>query len=82
MMEWLFVSACGQGAAQCIEDAGTLGVLFPLGTTRDDITRRLRAFEETRKERADFVVQESTDEVKMPHKLALHTYCMSHQLCL
>nr|GAT49991.1 FAD/NAD(P)-binding domain-containing protein [Mycena chlorophos] len=45
----------GQGAAMAIEEAGTLGVLLPLGTTPEQVPKRLEAFQELRKERGEFV---------------------------
>ncbi|KAF7297777.1 FAD/NAD(P)-binding domain-containing protein [Mycena kentingensis (nom. inval.)] len=57
----------GQGAAMAIEEAGTLGCLFPLGTRREDVPARLVAFEKLRKERGDFVNAESVAQA-MPEK--------------
>ena len=37
----------------CIEDAGTLGVLLPLGTKPEEGNARLRFFESARKERCE-----------------------------
>ncbi|KAF7289631.1 FAD/NAD(P)-binding domain-containing protein [Mycena chlorophos] len=45
----------GQGAVMAIEEAGTLGVLLPLGTTPEQVPKRLEAFQELRKERGEFV---------------------------
>jgi len=42
-----------QGGAMCIEDAGTLGVLLPLGTKPEEVNARLRLFESARKERCE-----------------------------
>ncbi|KAJ7234184.1 hypothetical protein B0H12DRAFT_1222884 [Mycena haematopus] len=49
----------GQGLAMGLEDAVTLGCLFPLGTTKEDVPARLEAYQALRKERADFVHTES-----------------------
>ncbi|KAJ7609687.1 FAD/NAD(P)-binding domain-containing protein [Roridomyces roridus] len=51
----------GQGASMAIEDAGVLGVLLSLGTTKDEIPARLAAYETLRKERAEFVSKKSLD---------------------
>lgn len=45
----------GQGAAMGIEDAGTLGVLLPAGTTVEDLPARLAAHQHLRKARAEQV---------------------------
>ncbi|KAF7312713.1 FAD/NAD(P)-binding domain-containing protein [Mycena indigotica] len=44
-----------QGAAMAIEEAGCLGVLFPVGTTPDQVPARLAGFQALRKERGEFV---------------------------
>ena len=49
----------GQGAAQAIEDGAALASLLPPGTTAQDIPGRLQLYEQCRKERADWV-QEDT----------------------
>lgn len=49
-----------------IEDAGTLGTLFPLGTSKDEIPQRLKAFELLRKPRAEYVKTESLEQVVDP----------------
>ncbi|KAF7312691.1 FAD/NAD(P)-binding domain-containing protein [Mycena indigotica] len=48
-----------QGAAMAIEEAGCLGILFPSGTTPAQVPERLAAFETLRKERGDWVNQQS-----------------------
>ncbi|KAJ7772874.1 FAD/NAD(P)-binding domain-containing protein [Mycena maculata] len=53
----------GQGAAMAIEDAGTLGCLLPAGTRPEDISARLQAYQDLRKERGDFVNRASFDEI-------------------
>jgi len=40
-----------QGGAQCIEDAASLGALFPLNTPVKEIHKRLHLFEKVRKPR-------------------------------
>ncbi|TDZ14512.1 FAD-dependent monooxygenase OpS4 [Colletotrichum orbiculare MAFF 240422] len=41
-----------QGAAQAVEDAIALSAMLPLGTRADDVPRRLRWYEECRRDRA------------------------------
>ncbi|KAJ7176892.1 hypothetical protein C8R46DRAFT_1077629 [Mycena filopes] len=57
-----------QGSAMAIEDAGALGVLFPAGTTRSDVRARLAGYEALRKERGDFICQESLEQGTVPQK--------------
>ncbi|KAJ7184991.1 FAD/NAD(P)-binding domain-containing protein [Mycena filopes] len=57
-----------QGSAMAIEDAGALGVLFPLGTARADVPARLVGYEALRKERGDFICRESLEQVIVPEK--------------
>lgn len=47
----------GQGAAQAIEDAASIAVMLPLGTTIDSIPARLKLYQKCRYERAS-VIQE------------------------
>ncbi|KAF4764314.1 hypothetical protein HAV15_001833 [Penicillium sp. str.  len=47
-----FLPHRGEGAAQAIEDAVSLGVLFPYGTTVDEVPERLALYQKCRKERA------------------------------
>jgi 2-polyprenyl-6-methoxyphenol hydroxylase-like FAD-dependent oxidoreductase len=49
----------GQGAGQAIEDAATLGVVFPANTKREEITARLELYEKIRKERAERIQEYS-----------------------
>ncbi|KAJ7827241.1 hypothetical protein B0H14DRAFT_3720974, partial [Mycena olivaceomarginata] len=56
----------GQGAAQAIEDAGALSILFPAGTARTEIPARLKAFEGLRKERAELIARESHNQMMVP----------------
>ncbi|KAJ6512858.1 FAD/NAD(P)-binding domain-containing protein [Mycena sanguinolenta] len=51
-------------AAMAIEDAGTIGCLFPAGTTPKDVPERLKAYQDLRKERGDFVSTESLEGLK------------------
>lgn len=45
----------GQGGAQAIEDAASLGVIFSLGTTRAQVPERLLLYEQCRRERAEAI---------------------------
>lgn len=49
-----------QGAAQAVEDAAALGVLLSTITSRAQIGLALRAYEESRKQRAETVQQSGT----------------------
>ncbi|KAJ7234185.1 hypothetical protein B0H12DRAFT_1143088 [Mycena haematopus] len=62
----------GQGAAVAIEEAGVLGCLLPLGTTKDDVPARLEAYQKLRKERGDFVGAESVAQAAVPLKRGLY----------
>ncbi|KAK2005129.1 FAD/NAD(P)-binding domain-containing protein [Colletotrichum falcatum] len=42
----------GQGAGQAMEDAAALAVVLPNGTSPEDVTERLRLYEQIRRERA------------------------------
>jgi len=46
----------GQGGAMAIEDAVSVAVLLPLGTTKQQIPERLRLYEQCRKERNETVL--------------------------
>jgi salicylate hydroxylase len=65
----------GQGAAMGFEEAGTLGVLFPLGTTREQVPARLAAYEALRKPRADYIATESTEQIMNPAKRGAMMKC-------
>ncbi|KAJ7348359.1 hypothetical protein DFH08DRAFT_808102 [Mycena albidolilacea] len=62
--------ALGQGAAQAIEDAGTLGVLLSAGTPCTEIPARLAAYEGLRKERTELIGRESHDQIMVPRERA------------
>lgn len=49
----------GQGAAQAIEDAASIGCVLPLGTTPDEIPARLKTFEKCRYARATMIQEYS-----------------------
>lgn len=49
----------GQGAAQAIEDACALGVVFPTGTPAQEIPRRLELWQQIRKDRACEIVEKT-----------------------
>lgn len=42
----------GQGAGQAIEDAASLSIVLPKGTTPQDVPERLRLYEKIRYDRA------------------------------
>ncbi|KAJ6534394.1 FAD/NAD(P)-binding domain-containing protein [Mycena capillaripes] len=62
----------GQGAAAAIEEAATLGCLLHLGTTNEDVSIRLEAYQSLRKERAEFVGAESVSQASAPAKRGLY----------
>ncbi|KAJ7441954.1 FAD/NAD(P)-binding domain-containing protein [Mycena galericulata] len=62
----------GQGAAMAIEEAATLGTLLPLGTTREEISARLAAYQTLRKDRGEFVNTESVEQAAVPEKRGLY----------
>lgn len=64
----------GQGAAMAIEDAGALGCLLPLGTTREEVPARLVAYQAVRKERGDFVNATSVGQA-LPEKRGEYIRC-------
>ncbi|PLB52241.1 FAD/NAD(P)-binding domain-containing protein [Aspergillus steynii IBT 23096] len=47
----------GQGGAMAIEDAVSLAILLPLGTSAKDIARRLALYEEARRERVETILE-------------------------
>ena len=55
--------ALGQGGAQAVEDAITLGIFLPLGVSRDQIPRRLELYQMARKEQAEFVQKYSLERL-------------------
>ncbi|EAW11328.1 putative salicylate hydroxylase [Aspergillus clavatus NRRL 1] len=59
VLEWK-LPYVGQGAAQAVEDAATLGVLLSLISSRSEIPRALHAYEKSRKHRAETVQQSGT----------------------
>ncbi|KAJ7923373.1 FAD/NAD(P)-binding domain-containing protein [Mycena leptocephala] len=62
----------GQGAAMAIEDAGTLGCLFPRGTKPEDVKCRLEAYQHLRKARGEFINRESLEQIIIPEKRELY----------
>ncbi|KAJ7067298.1 FAD/NAD(P)-binding domain-containing protein [Mycena amicta] len=75
----------GQGAAMAIEESGALGVFFPPGTRREDVHKRLEAWQAVRKPRGDFVNREALEQVTVPEKRGLYlrseeiqTYLLTH----
>ncbi|KAF7348375.1 FAD/NAD(P)-binding domain-containing protein [Mycena sanguinolenta] len=49
----------GQGAGMAVEDAGSLACLLPAGTRREDVPARLEAYQDLRRQRGEFVRDES-----------------------
>lgn len=47
----------GQGGAMAIEDAVSLAVLLPLGTSTKDISDRLGLYEQARRERVEMILE-------------------------
>ncbi|KAJ7830880.1 FAD/NAD(P)-binding domain-containing protein [Mycena olivaceomarginata] len=68
----------GQGAALAVEEAGALGCLLPRGTRREDVPRRLEAYQTLRKPRGDYVNREALDQTTEPSKRGL--YFRSHEV--
>ncbi|KAJ7272178.1 FAD/NAD(P)-binding domain-containing protein [Mycena rebaudengoi] len=62
----------GQGAAMAVEEAATIGCLLPSGTTREQVPSRLEAHQILRKDRGDFVGQESAEQMAIPEKRGLY----------
>jgi salicylate hydroxylase len=65
----------GQGAALAVEEAGALGCLLPRGTRREDVPRRLEAYQTLRKPRGDYVNREALDQTTEPSKRGLYFRC-------
>ena len=53
-----------QGAAMAIEEGGAIGCLFPAGTRPEDVPERLKAYQDIRKLRGEFVRNESVEQLK------------------
>ncbi|KAF7342964.1 FAD/NAD(P)-binding domain-containing protein [Mycena venus] len=53
-----------QGAAMAVEEGGSLGCLFPTGTRPEDVPQRLKAYQDIRKQRGEFVRNESAEQLK------------------
>ncbi|KAF7289643.1 FAD-binding-3 domain-containing protein [Mycena chlorophos] len=58
----------GSGAAMAIEEGACLGILFSVETSREDVPARLEAFQALRKERGDYVKEQSTAQVKWENR--------------
>ncbi|KAF7289654.1 FAD/NAD(P)-binding domain-containing protein [Mycena chlorophos] len=58
----------GSGAAMAIEEGTCLGILFPAGTKSEDVPKRLEAFQDLRKERGDYVKEQSTAQAKWENR--------------
>ncbi|KAH7925392.1 FAD/NAD(P)-binding domain-containing protein [Leucogyrophana mollusca] len=72
----------GQGAAMAFEDAATLAVLIPAGTAPEHISARLKAYQELRKQRADYIKTESLEQFIIPAKRGLYYRSTSELVCL
>ncbi|KAF7344837.1 FAD/NAD(P)-binding domain-containing protein [Mycena venus] len=64
-------STLGQGAAMALEDAVTLGCLFPREIKREDIQSRLEAYQYLRKPRGEFISREALEQITVPEKREL-----------
>ncbi|RAL03685.1 FAD-dependent oxidoreductase [Aspergillus ibericus CBS 121593] len=81
-----FLPHRGEGAAQAIEDAMSLGAVLPLGTSGDEVPERLALYERCRKDRAMRIQQASRlnsqpMEVQRKHGFSPHefdNYSFSH----
>lgn len=62
----------GQGFGMGLEDAVALATLLPMGTKLSDIENRLVAYENLRKERAEYVATESLEQQDIPGKRGLY----------
>ncbi|KAJ7456218.1 hypothetical protein FB451DRAFT_1512695 [Mycena latifolia] len=72
-----FPTPC-QGAGMAIEDAVKIGCILPRGTPKDEVPRRLEAYQTLRKERGEWVLTESVEQVMVPAKRGLYGRCPSH----
>ncbi|RPB04278.1 FAD/NAD(P)-binding domain-containing protein [Choiromyces venosus 120613-1] len=63
-----FLPFQGQGAAQAIEDATSLGVLLPMGTTSEEVPERLKLYEKCRYERATRIQDSTRESGRWGHK--------------
>ncbi|KAF7336979.1 FAD/NAD(P)-binding domain-containing protein [Mycena venus] len=52
-----------QGAAMAIEEAGSIAALLPAGTKPEDVPERLKAYQDIRKDRGEFVRNESVEQL-------------------
>jgi salicylate hydroxylase len=69
----------GQGAAMAVEDSAALGCMLPYGTRPEEVPSRLRAYQDVRKARDDFVCIDSLEQVTSPSKRGLFLRCMWHK---
>ncbi|KAF8179555.1 FAD/NAD(P)-binding domain-containing protein [Mycena galopus ATCC 62051] len=53
-----------QGAAMAVEEGGSIGCLFPTGTRPEDVPQRLKAYQDIRKQRGEFVRNESAEQLR------------------
>jgi len=54
-----------------MEDAAVLYVMLPVGTTRDEVPKRLEAYQAVRKARAESICQASLDTYFIKEKVGL-----------
>jgi salicylate hydroxylase len=79
----------GQGGAMAIEDGASLAALFPLGTTRDQVSTRLALWETCRRERVERIQSftrwngRSSDDPSLPRPSCEFRACqlMCDQIC-
>lgn len=71
----------GQGAAMAVEEAAALGSLLPLGTRREDVPKRLEAYQTLRKTRGEYVNREAFEEGTVPAKKGLYLRCTPKNFC-
>lgn len=64
----------GQGAAMVLEDATVLAGLLPFGTKPSQVNARLRAYQDLRKLRTEFVAKESQEQTLYPFKRGFYSY--------
>ncbi|KAF7293057.1 FAD/NAD(P)-binding domain-containing protein [Mycena indigotica] len=72
----------GQGAGMALEDAATIALLLPQGSKVADIPERLKAYQELRKPRGEFVNRESLEQATMPSRRGFYERSREQQLFL
>jgi salicylate hydroxylase len=56
-----------------MEDAAVLSGLLPLGTKVSEVNERMRAYQNLRKDRTEFVAKESMEQCIYPFKRGFYT---------